>query len=171
MPAKVDGVVISFVPPRYVRKWHHVHDWSYTVAIARGGRDVVPAEHPRNTRIAGWRGVWVLDINNEEEAFESGVPVEAFGDILEGPGRDVGGTRRVSIRLYTWTINNGRQGAYDPQWITTGWGMSARSAAHAHGRWVDAYGNAVAHGIESRRLVATAIEVVFWTAGPTTDYV
>lgn len=167
---RVDGPVILSRVPTYAAKWHRVHDWAYDV-VGASGRDIVPAEHPRNTRIAGWRSSWVLDINNEEEAYERGAPVEAFGDIIEGPARDDGGTRRTSVRLYTWTINNGRQGAYDPQWITTGWGMSARSAAHAHGRWIDAYANAVAHGIESRRLVATAIEVVFWTAGPWTDYV
>lgn len=170
---RVDGVVIRATVPEYARKWHRVHDWAYDVVARRAGRgsDVEPAEHPRNTRIAGWRGAWVFDIDNEEEAYERGIPLEWFGDIEDGPDRDRGGTRRVSIRLFTWTVNAGRQGAYDPQWITSGWGMSARSAAHAHGRWIDAYGNAVANGVESRRLIATAMEVVFWTAGPTTDYV
>lgn len=172
---KVDGVVIRPTVPQYARKWHRVHDWAYDVVVGRaGGRDVTPAEHPRNTRIAGWRGQWVFDLDNEEEAFERGTPLEWFGEIDSDtgpPDRDRGGTRRVSIRLYTWTVNAGRQGAYDPQWITTGWGMSARAAAHAHGRWIDAYGNAVSNGVESRRLIAAAIEVVFWTAGPTTDYV
>jgi len=165
----VDGPVISPAVPAYTRKWHRVDEWAYDVVAARG--DVTAAEHPRNTRIAGWRAMWVFDINNEEEAFERGIPVEWMGDVVTGPDRDHGGTRRISIRLFTWTVNSGRRGAYDPQWITTGWGMSARAAAHAHGRWIDSYGNAVAHGIESRRLVATAIECVFWTAGPTTDYV
>lgn len=168
---KVDGVVILRTAPPYVLKWHRVHQWAHDAVAAGGGRDIVDAEHPRNTRIAGFRGTWVFDINNEEEAFERGVPVEWFGEVADGPDRSDGGTRRTSIRLFTWTVNHGRQGAYDPQWITTGWGMSARSAANAHGRWIDAYGNAVANGVESRRLVATAIEVVFWTAGPTTDYV
>jgi len=170
---RVDGPVISPFVPRYAVKWHRVHDWAYAAVASRAGsgNDVAPAEHPRNTRIAGWRGQWVFDINNEEEAFERGVPVEWFGDIADGPARDTGGSRRVSIRLFTWVVNAGRQGAYDPQWITSGWGMSARAAAHAHGRYIDAYGDAVANGVESRRLIATAIEVVLWTAGPTTDYV
>lgn len=166
---RVDGVVISRTVPEYARKWHRVDDWAYTVAAARG--DVVPASHPRNTRVAGWRASWVFNVDDEEEAFDKGIPLEWFGDVIEGPKRDVGGSRRVSIRLYTWTVNAGRRGAYDPQWITTGWGMSARAASHAHGRWIDAYANAVANGVESRRLIATVIEVVFWTAGPTTDYV
>lgn len=132
--------------------------------------DVEPAENP-NKRIAGWRASWVMDVDNEEEAFDEGIPLEIFGDVVEGPAREVGGSRRVSIRLFTWTVNAGRRGAYEPQWITTGWGMSARAASHAHGRWIDAYADAVANGVESRRLIATAMEVVFWTAGPTTDYV
>jgi hypothetical protein len=167
-PVHVDGPVITQAPA-YVEKWHRALEWAWSVVAARG--DVEPATHPRNTRIAGWRSTWVFDVHNEEEAFDKGIPVEWFGDILEGPNRELGGSRRVSVRLYTWMVNSGRQGAYDPQWITTGWGMSARAASHAHGRWIDAYGNAVAHGVESRRLIATAMEVVFWTAGPTTDYV
>jgi len=149
-----------------VTRWHRVDAWAESTVHG----DVEPFFSP-NRRVAGWRGSWVLDINNEEEAFERGIPVEAFGEIPDGPGRDQGGARRVSIRLFTWTVNAGRQGAYEPQWITTGWGMSGRSAAHAHGRWVDAYADAVSHGIESRRLVATAMEIVYWTAGPSTDYV
>lgn len=168
---RVDGVVIHRTVPEYARKWHRVHDWAYEAVAARGGRDVEPAAHPRNTRIDGWRSAWVRDLDNEEEAYDEGTPLELFQDVEEGPNRDVGGSRRVSIRAFTWTVNAGRQGAYDPQWITIGWGMSARAATHAAGRWVDDYANAVSRGVESRRLIATAIEIVFWTAGPTTDYV
>jgi hypothetical protein len=132
--------------------------------------DVESVNSP-NLRVDGFRASWVMDMRNDEEAYDEGIPVESFGEVVEGPNRERGGARRVSIRLYTWTVNSGRQGAYEPQWITTGWGMSARAASHAHGRWIDAYAYAVAHGIESRRLIATAMEVVFWTAGPTTDYV
>jgi hypothetical protein len=165
---KVDGPIISLRPPRYVVRWHRVDDWAYTNVAARG--DVESTDNP-NTRIAGWRASWVRDMRNEEEAYDEGTPVETFGDLVDGPSREVGGSRRASVRLFTWTVNAGRQGAYEPQWITTGWGMSARAAAHAHGRWIDNYADAVSRGVESRRLIATAIEVVFWTAGPTTDYV
>ena len=132
--------------------------------------DVSNFETP-NRRVAGFRGTMVRDINDEEEAYDEGVPVEHFGDIPDGPNRERGGVRRVSIRLFTWTVNAGRKGAYEPQWITTGWGMSGRAAAHAHGRWIDDYATAVSRGVASRKLIATAMEVVFWTAGPTTDYV
>lgn len=125
----------------------------------------------RNARIAGWRGVMVLDINNEEEAYERGTPVEMFGDVPIGPDRIDGGTRRVSIRLFTWVVDARRESAYAPSWITSGVGMSAAAASHAHSRYVEWYALQVARGIESRRLTATAMEIVFWTAGSSTDYV
>lgn len=127
---------------------------------------------PENPRVAGWRGSWVRDLDNEEEAFERGVPIHEGIDIVPpGPDRDTGGTRRVSIRLYTWTLDERHGAAYSPQWITTGWGMSGRSATLAHYRYLRDYALAVSRGIESRKLLATALEIVFWTAGPTTDYV
>lgn len=161
-----DGPVIKSRVPKYAVRWHRVDDW----AEGNITGDLEPFISA-NKRIAGHRGVWVMDINNDEEAFERGIPLEYLDELREGPNRDRGGTRRISIRFFTWTINAGRQGAYDPQWITTGWGMAARSAAHAHGRWLDGYRNALGAGIESRRLIATAMEIVFWTAAASADYV
>lgn len=162
----VDGPVISPRVPPYAARWHRVESWAESSVIG----DLTPFA-TGNKRVAGYRGSWVMNLHDDEEAYERGIPVDGFDDVVTGPGRDDGGHRRVSIRLYTWTINAGREGAYEPQWITTGWGMTARSATHAHSRWIAAYADAVAHGIESRRLVATAMELVFWTASESADYV
>lgn len=162
----IDGVPILPTPPAYVGRWHRVDDWARDTTL--GDLSLFESD---NARVAGYRGVWVWDIRDDEEAFDRGIPVEAFGEISDGPGRDRGGTRRVSVRLYTWVVDTKRGSVHEPQWVTTGWGMTARTAAHAHGRWIDAYAHAVAAGLESRRLVATAMEIVFWTASEGTDYV
>lgn len=129
------------------------------------------ADHP-NPRVAGWRGVTVNDVHDEEEAYERGTPLEVMSPLYgHAPNRQEGGYRRVSIRLLTWVIDERRRSAYDPQWITAGWGMTAKSASDSYDRYVESYANAVDKGIESRRLKVTAIEVVFWTASVHTDYV
>lgn len=153
-------------PPAYVVRWHRVDEWARDNVLG----DVATFESD-NARVAGYRGTWVWDVNDDEEAYDRGIPVERFDDVPDGPGRERGGTRRVSIRLYTWVVDTKRHSCHEPQWITTGWGMTARTAAHAHGRWIDAYASAVAAGLESRRLVAVAMEIVFWTAAEGTDYV
>lgn len=165
----VAGPVISPDVPHYAHRWHLCDEWARAACENLGDEDVFVPENPR---VAGWRGQWVRDLDDEEEAFERGVPIHEGIDVVPpGPGRDQGGTRRVSIRLYTWTLDERHGAAYSPQWITTGWGMSARAATLAHYRYLKDYATAVSRGIESRKLLATAMEIVFWTSGPSTDYV
>lgn len=165
----VTGPVISPIVPAYVARWHAVDDWARAACENLGDEDVFV---PTNPRVSGWRGQWVRDIDDEEEAFERGVPIHEGIDIVPpGPKRDDGGTRRVSIRLYTWTLDERHGAAYSPQWVTTGWGMSGRAATYAHYRYLKDYATAVSRGIESRRLLATAVEIVFWTASAGTPYV
>jgi hypothetical protein len=156
-------------PPPAAAKWHRVDDWAQEATANLG--DVEEYVSGMNPRVSGWRGSWILDIDDNEEAFDKGVPLEQTIDVIpRGPGRKRGGYRRVSIRLFTWVIDTTHGDAYDPQWITTGWGMTAKAATHAHYRYLESYADAVARGIESRRLLATALEIVFWTASKTADY-
>jgi hypothetical protein len=165
----VSGPVILPHVPRYVLKWHTCNEWAREATENLGDGDPFMSENPR---VSGWRGTWVRDLENEEEAFERGVPIHKGIDVVPpGPTRDDGGTRRVSIRMHTWVLDARHGAAYDPQWITSGWGMSGRAATLAHYRYLYDYALAVSRGIESRKLLATALEIVFWTASHGTDYV
>lgn len=158
------GSVVSPRPPAYVARWNRVLDWSRDNTLG----DLVYLSPPAS-RVAGWRGTWVYDIQDEEEAAERGILLSELPAVTRGPDREAGGIRRVSIRLYTWVIDD--LGAFEPRWVTTGWGMSARAASDRHRRWMRDYQDAVEHGVESRKLVATAMEIVFWTAGESANYV
>lgn len=165
----VGGPVISSRVPRYAVKWHVCDEWAQAACANLGDEDPFIAENPR---VWGWRGSWVRDLDDEEEAFLRGVPIHEGIDIIPpGPDRAHGGTRRVSIRLYTWQLDERYGAAFAPQWITSGWGLSGRAATLAHYRYLNDYAQAVSRGIESRKLIATALEIVFWTSGPNTDYV
>ncbi len=75
------------------------------------------------------------------------------------------------IRLYSWVVDKDNPIAHSPQWIIAGHGMSGLSASSALHRYVHSYAMAVSRGIESRRLIVTAMDFVFWTAAYETDYV
>jgi hypothetical protein len=156
---------VSSRVPEYAAKWHRVYEWAKS---APPGDLTYYFPPPPSIRTAGWRGTWVYDPQDNEEAAERGIFLAELGDIPIGPDGDHGGRRRVSIRFHTWVIDD--LGAHDPRWVTTGWGMTARSASQVHRRWIREYRDDVAHHVESRRLVATEMEIVWWTAGPDSEY-
>lgn len=155
----------QFAARRYTARWHRVHAWATRVVV--GDVDERPS---RNPRVALVRGSWVLDMDDEDEAVRRAVELAELPVEL-GPDGRAGGRRRVLVRLYTWVIDLRHGVAHDPQWITTGEGLTARASAAAHNRYLRAYAAAVTAGIESRRLGATAMEVAFWTAGSAVPYV
>lgn len=168
------GTRIHKRPPRYVIKWHRVEEWAHAQL---DGLDLSSADHPDITRVAGWRGSLVANIDDDEEAASAGEHLEEGRDFDLGPSRDLGGQRRVAIRAYTWEWDPDVQHAFAPQWITTGFGMSASSAVKAHRKYINDYSKQVGLGRASRLLVVTQWEIVWWTAPPTiwgkkeTDYV
>jgi hypothetical protein len=161
---------------RYTAKWHRVEDWVED-ALTLPGFDDVPhrrlgtyfkREVDRVTRHASSR---VRDLKDAEEAYDRGMALEIFDGLPAGPGRDVGGLRRVVITALTWTPDAEGEVAYDPAWITLGWGMTAKQAAAAAKRFVRNYTRASNARVVSRELIFTAIEVKFWTARTAAKYV
>ena len=157
----VGAVELLKQPPAYVRRWHRVLDWARESTLG----DLLFISPPPPGRTAGFRGTWVYDTRDNEEALERGIFLAELDDFPIGPDRETGGTRRVSIRFHTWVVDD--LGAHEPRWITTGWGMSARSATMNHRRFIREYRDDVANHVESRRLVATEMEIVFWTTAGT----
>ncbi len=158
-------------PPVYVHKWHRVDDWAYGVLALM---DLHEFSTQRNPRLGGWRGQLVANLDDGEEAYERGIPLERAPKFLGAPSREFGGWRRVSIRAYTWErneITDRYETLLNPQWITTGWGMTARAAVVAHEEYIKDYKGALAVHRESRRLIVTAWEIVWWTASLSADYV
>lgn len=143
----------------YTREWHVTHDWALDVVSLM---DEVPAPPSRNPRTMVVRGALVWDLDDDEEAYERGLPLEEL-DAPEGPYRVEGGRRRVVIRAFTWEVDTRTRTAFKKQWNTVGSGFSGRSAWAALSRYVRAYAWALAHGLESRKLIVTALEVTFWT--------
>jgi hypothetical protein len=143
-------------------KWHAVHDWAMDAVIG----DVTLRNGDPRRRSAQGLLVNERDIDNEEEAWERGIPLERMATLPQGPTEAEGGRRRVVIRLLTWLADIRNQAAYQPQWGTFGTGMSARSATNAFRRYVRSYQDAVARGIESRRLIVTGMSIVWWTSDP-----
>lgn len=154
------------VARRYVGRWHAVDEWAADVL---GAADEVEVSQP-NPRVAKRRAVIVRDIDDNEEAYDRGAPLESF-DLPAGPTQEEGGRRRVIVRVYTWTVDEVAGSVYEPQWITIGFGRTARMASDHAARYVRRYAFALNHGVASRRLLFTATEVTWWTAKETTDYV
>jgi len=161
----VAGPVVFKHPPAYAARWHRVSEWARSAILG----DLSYVFPPSPSRVAGWRGTWVYDPRDNEEAEELGIFLAELDNFPVGPDRNRGGQRRVSIRFHTWVIDE--FGAHEPRWITTGWGMSAKSATRAHRRWIREYRDDVENHVESRRLVATEMEIVFWTSFKGTNYV
>lgn len=151
---------------RYTARWHRIDRWAENTIMGD-----LSARDPRgNDRLSIRHGSWVMEEWNDEEAAERAIDLsELF--LPPGPTQAVGGVRRVAIRLYTWVIEESTRSVYNPQWITTGQGFSAASAVRQHNRYLNAYVNAVAHGVESRRLGATAMQVIWWTSPANTPNV
>lgn len=165
LPPRVPRTSWRAVAP-YVSRWHAVYDWATDVLWAA---DELPVTTP-NPRVMKRRGAWVADIDDNEEAYERGAPVEDM-NVPRGPKQTEGGRRRVLVRAYMWTVDEVAGSVYEPQWITMGVGSTACMASDAFARWVRRYAYAMDQGIASRRLVATAIEVTWWTARESSDYV
>lgn len=166
---RVGGVLFTTwrkVAP-YVRRWHAVNDWASDVL---GLADEVFVTQP-NPRVAKRRAQWVRDAADNEEAYDRGRPLEDMGGFPRGPKQVDGGRRRVLVRAYTWTLDEAAGSVYEPLWITLGVGHTARQATDGAERYIRSYMFAVSRGVESRRLVVTAIEVVWWTASQSVDYV
>lgn len=152
---------------RYTFGWHRVERWAHEVV---GLMDELPPRPTGNDRIASVRASMVLDLADDEEAFERGLGLESV-DVPMGPTADQsGGRRRVIIRMLTWVPDFNGAIAYNPQWIVTGHGMTPHAAAAAHARYVRDYVDAVKRGVESRRLMVTAIDVRWWTTSPNAQY-
>jgi hypothetical protein len=152
----------------YTRRWHHVHDWA--VDVVTGMDDVTPANQPHNARLTLLRGALVYDLQDDEEAYERGIDlVDLY--VPPGPRREDGGYRRVIIRVLTWIPDDYGRIGYDAQWIVTGQGHTAHAATMRHRRFALAYAHAVDKGIESRRLICTGIEVLWWTASQSSETV
>jgi hypothetical protein len=167
-PIPRDVSIISHRVPPYVIKWHAVNDW----AIESLGDLDISVAPSRDRRVEAIRGSRVRDLLDDEEAYSAGIPLESLDEQFpRGPSRAVGGTRRVMIRLFTWIPDRTGQIAYSPQWIIAGHGFSAHSASASIARYIRSYALAVSRGIESRRLIVTAMDVVWWTANEKTDYV
>lgn len=132
--------------------------------------DELPTRQPSNDRITIRRAAMVYDLSDDEEAYNRGLGLESI-DVPRGPTAEVGGRRRVIIRMLTWIPDDPGGIAYSPQWIVTGHGLTAHSASASHARYVRGYANAVARGIESRRLIVTAMELLWWTSSRDADYV
>lgn len=143
-----------------------MNEWAAEVL---GISDEVFVTQP-NPRIAKRRGVWVRDIDDNEEAYERGRGIEDL-EVPPGPRQDEGGRRRVLIRIYSWTVDEVAGSVYEPMWITLGVGSTARQASDHFARKVRAYSFALERGIESRKLIATAMEVTWWTARESSSYV
>ena len=157
-------------PPAYVRQWFRVEEWA-TFAGLDVGWDPADAPSPRSERVERRRSMPAgLDLHDDEEAERVGIELAAVS-IPPGPDQAAGGRRRVVVRLYTWVVDQAAGVVYDGQWLTSGEAMSARAAAAAHGRYIRSYADAVSKGIESRRLVATAMEILWWTTSPGAKYV
>lgn len=165
LPVGVLGVLL-LRPPRHVIKWHKVDDWAREVLEPS---DVIPyRDRFKNPRIAGYTGLWVTDLDDEEEASTRGVPFSHLTPLVPpGPGRHEGGFRQVSIRVLAWDYVkiNGVGYSLDPRWLTVGWGFSASEACARYARKIQ-------HMPEQyRHIIVTAREIVFWTAGKDADYV
>lgn len=145
---------------RYTDCWHQVYDWAWSVVEQLGSPEVIPTRSPRITVLDGHEA---RDLFDPEEAEPLAVDLAALWIEL-GPKGACTGHRRVIIRVFSWIVDENAGGAlYQPQWITTGEGISAKSASAAHNRYVRAYSQAVDHGVESRLLSVTAIQVLWWT--------
>jgi hypothetical protein len=156
------------VATRYTERWHHVRTWALRVC---NHTRTVTEPVARSPRIYIVDGRAVDNLYDDDEAESVATDLAAL-TIEVGPDAKYGGRRRCIVRVFTWLVDENAGGLlYQGQWITTGEGHSARSASGAHNRYVRAYADAVAHGVESRLLSATAIQVLWWTMAKGARYV
>lgn len=156
---------------RYTERWHRVARWAERATFIEGF-DELPLERGRgrgNARVGGFAATAVNNLKDAEEAFERGVPLDTFGNLVGGPRRDLGGTRRVVITAFTWKADEENEIGYDPGWITLGWGMTAHEAGAAMHRFIKEYGARQRGPMPTYQLIVTAIEVKFWTQSEAAD--
>jgi hypothetical protein len=160
----------------YTRKWHRVRRWAEDAVELAGFEEVRPhvirfAPKQNGTRVERLAVSRVRDMDDEEEAYARGLPLEVMEALIIGPGREEGGLRRVVITALTWVPDHEYEIADDAAWITIGWGMTAKQASVRAARFVRNYERALVKRVVSRELVFTAIEVKFWTAKHGSEYV
>ncbi len=160
---------ISRSPPAYVRKWHAVHDWAREVLEPM---DVTPYRFKGDRKVSGFVGSMVDSLLDIYEAGDDG-KARPLDEIDLGPSWEVpnSGNRRVAIRAWVWEYEPDFGNLDSPTWITLGRGWSARTAHQRAKKWLKEYIEGEQKGTVSRILRFTALEVVFWTAGPKAGYV
>ena len=129
------------------------------------------ARRQNGTRVERLAVSRVLDLDDEEEAYRRGLPLEVLEAFPAGPGRQRGGVRRVVITALTWVPDREYEIADDAAWITIGQGMTAKQAARRAAQFVRNYERALVKRVVSRELIFTALEVKFWTAKHGSKYV
>jgi len=155
---------------RYTVKWHATREWAFEVLEWDSPADWYDS-NPRVTRV---RAAIVRDADNEEEAYKRAIPVELIDDWLSSvraPSRDAGGHRRVVIRLYTWVIDREHAVAYDGEWLKIADDMSAQAATARALRWAHGYADSLLAATASREIRMTQVEIIWWTATETEQYV
>lgn len=156
----------------YVIRWHRTLEWAERAVWGFPGFDPVTLPKGKlNGRVEQLSATCVRDLKDAEEAYSGGVPLEYLDNLPRGPRRELGGFRRVLVTALTWVPDDAGEVGYDAAWITLGWGMTAHEAGAATHRFVQSYANQLRRGIESRRLILTALEVKFWTASEAASYV
>ena len=153
----------------YTDRWHRVWDWAFAVLEWDNPTDWYDS-NPRVTRV---RAAIVREADNEEEAFKKAIPVELIDDWLssvDGPGIDLGGRRRVVIRLFTWVIDREHRVAYDGEWLKIADDMSAAAATARALRWAHAYADSLLAATASREIRMTQVEIVLWTSAEDKPY-
>jgi hypothetical protein len=161
---------------RYTGRWHRVKYWQEEALAIEGFEEVKPhvvkfAPKQNGTRVERLAVSRVRDLENEEEAYARGIPLGRLHDLPIGPGRHMGGMRRVVITVLTWVPDEKYEIADDPAWINIGWGMTAKQASRRAAAFVHGYARALANFTASRELIFTALEIKYWTAKQGSTYI
>lgn len=155
----------------YTERWHRVNDWAEAALMEQPQFEPSGIAPPKETRVAVHSYSCVRDLDDPEEAFTDGKPLSELDWSMNGPRRELGGIRRCMVTARVWTIDRDNESAYDPSWITIGWGMTAHECCAAVRRYVRAYSEALAQDMVSREQVYTVLETKWWTAREASLYV
>lgn len=167
----VPYVTEQHVASRYTARWHRVRRWAEDTVTRPGFEPVEGLTRGKwSPRVEALAASRVRELDDPEEAYPRGLPLEALDDIPRGPMADYGGRRRVVITALTWVPDHGGEIGYDPAWITLGHGMTANVASMNARRFIVNYERGLRQHSVSRELVVTAIEVKFWTSHTARDY-
>lgn len=143
----------------YTRRWHRTYEWALSCLPPMWEIAINPLSDPRVQQI---KGAIVDNLYDEEQAFKKGIPLEEMY-FYRGPTMAEGGRRRVIIRALTWVPDYKGEVAYDMQWATVASRFTGQATSAAANRYIASYAHACALGIESRRILVTAMEIRFWT--------